>query len=104
MKKSLKREQIELLKFEKQLLGLGAGIGALSAGAVANAEKAVGDVAVNHADKVKDAYLNLVETVQAAHNAVEVSAVQAGARLLEANGVPKERALVEVAKSLLGSG
>lgn len=104
MKKSLKREQIELLKFEKQLLGLGAGIGALSAGAVASAEQAVGGVAGEHADKVKDAYLNLVETVQAAHNAVEVSAVQVGARLLEANGVPKERTLVEVAKSLLGTG
>lgn len=104
MKKSLKKEQTDLLRFEKQLLGLGAGLGALTGGAAANAEKAVGEVAASHTAQVQEAYLHLVETVQAAHNAIEASATQAGLQLLRADGTPKEPPLVEMAKSLLGLG
>ena len=104
MKKSLKKEQIDLLKFEKQLLGLGAGLGALSAGAAVGATEAVGDVAATHTAKMQEAYLNLVETVQAAHSAVETSAAEAGIQLLKANGVPKDPPMMEIAKSLLGIG
>lgn len=104
-KKSLKKEQIELLRFEKQLLGLGAGLGALTTGAAANAADAVGDVASSHTEEVREAYLNLVQTVEAAHNAIERNAIDAGYSLFQANGVPKDRQpIVEVAKSLLGIG
>jgi len=104
MRKSLKKEQIDLLKFEKQLLGLGAGLGALTTGAAASAEQAVGDVAAEQTANIQQAYLNLVETVQAAHHAVEQSAVDAGFRLLQTRGTPKDDQLVEMAKSLLGIG
>jgi len=103
MKKTLKKEQVDLLKFEKQLLGLGAGLGALTAGAAAGATEAVGDVAASHTANVQEAYLNLVTAVQSAHNAIEASAVEAGVRLLKADGMPKTDTL-EVAKSLLGLG
>lgn len=104
MKKSLKREQVDLLKFEKQLLGLGAGLAVLTAGAGANAQKVVGELAGDQAANIQHAYLNLVETVQAAHNAIESSAAAAGAELLRASGTPKDPPLVEIAKSLLGMG
>lgn len=103
MKKSLKREQVDLLRFEKELLGLGAGLAALTAGAAAQAETVVGGLAGDHAEAVRAAYLNLVETVQSAHNAIEAKAVEVGASLMQASGVPKDPPL-EIAKSLLGLG
>lgn len=103
MTKSLKKEQVDLLQFEKQLLTLGAGLAALTAGAGASAKDAVGDFAGEHAAQIQHAYLNLVEKVQAAHSAIEASAVQAGYLLLQARGTPKEEPpVLEVAKSLLG--
>ena len=49
MKKSLKKEQIALLRFEKSLLTLGSGLVALTVGAGAEAAKTVGPVADAHA-------------------------------------------------------
>ena len=103
MKNSLKKEQVDLLKFEKQLLGLGAGLATLTGVAGASAQAKVGPSVGEHAEAMKTAYLNLVETVQAAHTAIEAGAAAAGAELLEARGVPKEP-VMEAAKSLLGIG
>lgn len=103
-KRSLKKDQIDLLRFEKELLGLGAGLAALTAGAGANAQRVVGDVAAEHVHNMREAYLNLVQTVEAAHSAIESSATAAGAQLLQASGTPKNAALTEMAKSLFGTG
>lgn len=103
MSKSLKKEQIELLRFEKQLLALGSGLAALSAGAGAQAANVVGDFANEHAADMQAAYLKLVEAVQAAHVAIESSAVSAGVQLLQARGQPKEDPpVLEAALSLFG--
>ena len=104
MAKDLRRAQVELLRFEKQLLGLGGGLAALTAGAAASAEKVVGPLAAEQAADIQTAYLKLVETVQAAHNSVEVSALAAGANLLQTKGDPKNVQLLELAKSALGIG
>ncbi|HNS86110.1 MAG TPA: hypothetical protein PKH09_04335 [Parvularculaceae bacterium] len=101
MNKTLKKEQVELLRFEKQLLALGSGLVALSAGAGAGAANVVGDFANEHVAEMQAAYLKLVETVQAAHDAVEASAVSAGVDLLQARGQPKASVL-ETALSLFG--
>jgi hypothetical protein len=105
MKKSLKKEQIDLLRFEKELLGLGAGLAALSAGAAASAEEAVGGFAADHVGSVQQAYLNLVEAVQSAHSAIEANAVELGLTLLQANGHPKEDPpVLQAARAILGLG
>lgn len=101
MTKTLKKEQAELLRFERELLALGAGLAALTGGAAANAREVVGDSAAEHAVSLQEAYLNLVEKVQAAHDAMEQGAVVVGARILEARGDPKVSVL-EAAKSVLG--
>ena len=101
MTKSLKKAQVDLLRFEKQLLTLGSGLAALSAGAGAQAADAVGDFANAHVAEMQGAYLNLVQTVQAAHDAVQSSAVGAGVELLQARGQPKVSVL-EAALSLFG--
>lgn len=104
MKNSLRKEQLALLKFEKQLIGLGAGLGALFAAAGPSAKTIIGVVPADENAKVQEAYLNLVEAVQSAHNAMEQSAISAGAELLKATGVPKTQSLTEIAKSVLGIG
>lgn len=103
MTKSLKRQQVELLRFEQQLLALGSGLAALSAGAAAQAAEAVGETAASHTADVQTAYLKLVETVQAAHHAIETGAIGAGVELLQARGQPKPPPqLLETALSLFG--
>lgn len=103
MKKSLKKEQVALLRFEKELLALGAGLAVLSQGAGANAAEVVGEVSTTHATKLQEAYLNLVAAVQVAHDAIESSAIGAGVQLLQARGQPKEDPpVLEAALSLFG--
>ncbi len=105
MKKSLKKEQVDLLRFERDLLGLGTGLAALTAGAAASAETVVGGVVKDQTGLIQQAYLNLVETVQAAHAAIETTAVDMGVTLLQAGGMPKEDPpVLELAKSILGIG
>lgn len=104
MARSLRKDQIELLKFERQLLSLGAGLATLTAGAAVNAGEVVGDLAADHAGMIQEAYLNLVETVQTAHNAIETSAAAAGAYFMHAGGAPKNATLLEMAKSVIGIG
>lgn len=104
MKKSLKKEQVDLLRFEKQLLALGTGLGTLTAVSGANAQEMVGDVAGEQVESVKQAYLQLVESVQAAHTAIETQALELGVDLMRASGGPKEPPLLEMAKSVLGIG
>ena len=80
---------------------LGSGLAVLSASAGAGAANVVGDFANEHVAEMQLAYLKLVETVQAAHDAVEASAVSAGVDLLQARGQPKASVL-EAALSLFG--
>lgn len=103
MKKSLKKEQVALLRFEKELLALGAGLAALSSGPGAAAADVVGKVTTDHAALLQSAYINLVEAVQAAHDAIETTALGAGVQLLQARGQPKEEPpVLEAALSLFG--
>ena len=78
---------------------------ALTAGAAASAQDMVGEVVTDQTGLIQQAYLNLVETVQAAHTAIETSAVDLGLALLQATGAPKEDPpVLELAKSILGLG
>ena len=99
MAKSLKREQARLLRLEKQLLAAGAILAGMNGSA--NAHSILGSVASEQNARVTEAYLNLVQTVQSAHDAMNAKAVALGVELLQASGVPKDPPL-QVAKSLLG--
>lgn len=101
VKKSLKKEQLKLLQLEKQVVGLAAGIATLTS--AAKAEQLLGQDYTAHSEKLTDAYLNLVQTLQAAHDALGESAAQAGVELLKARGLPKD-SVMEAAKSVLGIG
>lgn len=102
-KSSLKKEQVQLLRFEKELLALGAGLAALNATAAKGAEAAVGESAAEHAQKLQDAYLALVESVQTAHTAIEQNALALGVDIMQVRGQPKQQ-VIEAARSLFGLG
>ncbi|MEQ8178652.1 MAG: hypothetical protein RIA10_10005 [Amphiplicatus sp.] len=102
MKKSLKKEQVSLLQLEKKVLGVGAGIATLTG--AANAETLLGNTYGSHTAQVTEAYLNLVQTLQAAHDALGAQAAAVGAELMQQDrGVPKS-GILEAAKSVLGIG
>lgn len=101
MKKSLKKEQLGLLQLEKKVIGVGAGLATLTS--AAHAESVLGEAYLNHSAKVTDAYLNLVQALQAAHDALGEQAATVGAELMQDRGVPKTT-LLEAAKSVLGIG
>lgn len=102
MSKSLKREQAKLLRLEKQLLAAGAILAGMTSSA--KAHDILGDVAVDQQSKVTDAYLNLVQAVQTAHEAMNAKAIELGVLLLQVDGTPKDKPPLEMAKSILGIG
>lgn len=101
MSKSLKKQQVALLKFEKELLALGASLATLTVVTGAQTAEIVGDLANRQTAEMQDAYLKLVASVQNAHDVIEATALGAGVDLLQARGQPKASVL-EAALSLFG--
>ncbi len=101
----LRKEQLVLLRFEKQIAGLAA---TLAAGAVA----AKGLDGKLHASEgaeafanIQTALVNLAEVTTKAHDAMNAKAMEAGADLFQAagGGLPKFESLGAV-RSILGLG
>lgn len=99
MKKDLRKEQVALLRFEKQIAGLAA---TLAAGAVV-AKSVDGKL---HASEAQQAYadmqqalMHLAEVTGAAHEVINERAAEAGLRVFEA-GIPKQPP--QVIASILG--
>lgn len=101
VKNSLKAEQTRLLRLEKEVVALAAGIGALTG--AANAKELLGAEYAEQSSKLTEAYLNLVQTLQAAHDLFGQRAAEAGIALLKAGGTPKDP-ITESVKSALGIG
>lgn len=104
MTKDLRKEQLVLLRFEKQIVGLAATLAALGGAAKAADGKL-------HATRAGEAYadleaalMRLAEITGSAHEAINAQAVETGATLLKAiGGIPKEEPASVVA-SVLGLG
>ena len=99
--KDLRKEQVELLRIEKDIKKLATKVAALSsAGAVTS-------LGLAHAEMtdLKTAIVDVAEKTSKLHQQAEQVAVQQGMRILEANGTPKEpHMVVEMFKSILGLG
>lgn len=100
----LRKEQLVLLRFEKQL----AGLAALAAGAATVAHAADGKLGKEAAGdalaKVEAALMHLAEATGAAHSALDAAAIEAGARCLQATGGTPKREASQVVASILGIG
>lgn len=105
MTKDVRKEQLVLLKFEKELAGLAAIVAAGSATAAAAADKINGEATAKAYEDIRLALVHLADITTAAHASLQSTAIEAGVRILEANGggAPKNPPS-EVVRSLLGIG
>ena len=105
MTKDVRKEQIELLKFEKKLAGLAAFLAAGSATAASAADKLNADATMKAYDDIRQALVHLADVTTEAHAALEASVAEIGVRALQlgGGGVPKE-STAEGVRSILGIG
>ena len=102
--KDIRKEQLVLLRFEKQLAALAASCAAGAGAAQAADLKLASPEASAALGQVQNAILHLAEVTGAAHAALNSSALEAGVRILKATGgTPKESA-AQVVTSIFGIG
>lgn len=105
MAKDVRREQLELLKFEKKLEGLAAFAAAGSAAVMAASTKINTDATTAAYGEVRAALVHLADVTSQAHAVLHARALEVGAKVLEATGGghPKPTSS-EVVRSILGIG
>lgn len=102
--KDIRKEQLFLLRMEKQIAGLAATLAAGAGVAQAADVKLGASEASQSFAELQSALVNLAEVATHTHAALNEKAVEAGARVLEASGgVPKETT-AKVVTSILGLG
>lgn len=101
----LRKEQLHLLRFEKQVAGLAALLAASASAAHAADGKLHATEGAEAYASIQSALVRLAEATAAAHDALSVKAVSAGATLFQAagGGLPKQRP-DEAVLSILGLG
>jgi len=106
-KKNLRKEQLQLLKFEKAAMAL-ATAGVALPGIATAAETEISEAAVDPEaiEAWRHAFLDLAVKTSEIHSAFEIKAGEVGARLIEqaSGGTPKppHMAYMEQALSILG--
>lgn len=101
--KDVRKEQIVLLRFEKELARLAAFVAAGSATAASAATVIDSEATSSAYSKIQDALVHLADVTSAVHSAMEAQAIEAGVRLLQAGGAPKgDPPAAEVVRSILG--
>ena len=102
--KDIRKEQLALLRFEKQLVGLAAALAA-AGGAAKAADQKLGATDGGEAfASLQNTLMLLAETTGRAHDALNARALETGVKLLQASGgVPKKDPPQAVA-SILGLG
>lgn len=104
MKKDVRKEQLVLLRFEKQIAGLAATLAAGAATAKAADGKLDASEGVAAYAELQTALVNLAEVTSKAHETMNAKATEVGARVYEASGgIPKGEPLA-VVKLILGIG
>ncbi|MBB5519704.1 hypothetical protein [Amphiplicatus metriothermophilus] len=100
----IRKEQLALLRFEKQLLALAAVVATGAEAAKAANEKLGSTAGAEAFASLQNAVMTLATAASQAHEALSVRAAEAGARVLQASGgVPKKDPAQAVA-SILGLG
>ncbi len=104
-KKDLRKEQLVLLRIEKQIAGLAATLAVGATAAKAADGKLHADDATAAYSEMQAALINLAEVTGHAHDVLNVKAMEYGATLLKAvgGGLPKKDPPAVVA-SILGIG
>ncbi|MEM8935466.1 MAG: hypothetical protein AAGC77_03570 [Pseudomonadota bacterium] len=105
MSNDLRREQVTLLRFEKQIAGLAAALAACGTAAKAADGKLHASQGAESFSEMQAALLQLAEVTDKAHEAMNAKAIEASATIFEAagGGLPKIPPSKVVA-SILGLG
>ena len=104
MTKDLRKEQMVLLRFEKQIAGLAATLATLGAAAKAADGKLHATEATTGFGDIQDALMKLAEATGQTHAAVNAKAVEVGATLFQATGGTPKKEPPQVVASILGIG
>ena len=102
--KDLRKEQLVLLRFEKQLAALAGVVAAGSATAASAAAKLDADAPAGAYDQIRQALIQLAEVTTEVHAAMNARAIDAGLRILEASGGTPKDPPAQVVRSILGIG
>ena len=104
MTKDVRKEQVQLLKFEKKLAGLAAFVAAGSATAASAADKVNAEATLKAYADISNALVHLADVTTKAHAVLEASVIEAGVRALQLNNGTPKNPPSEVVRSLLGIG
>lgn len=102
--RDLRKEQVILLRFEKQIAGLAATLAAAGVVAKTVDGKLAGDAGSTALTSVQAALVGLAEVTSQAHAALNAQAIDAGVRILNASGGTGKNPPTEVVRSILGIG
>lgn len=104
MTKDLKKEQLVLLRLEKQI----AGVAAILATGAASAHAADAKLATTEASaafgEIQTALVKLAEATGQAHQVLNAKAMDAGLNILQASGGVPKRSVTATVSSILGIG
>ncbi len=104
MAKDVRKEQLVLLKFERKLAGLAAFVAAGSATAASAADKINSEATAKAYEDIRVAVVNLADVTAQAHQTLQESVSELGARALQVGGGMPKATSSEVVRSLLGLG
>lgn len=104
MANDVRKEQLALLKFEKKLTGLAAFLAASSASAASAADKINSDATIKAYQDIREALVHLADVTAGAHQTLQATVSEIGARALEAGGGMPKVSSSEAVRSLLGIG
>ncbi len=101
----IRKEQLALLRVEKQIAGLAAVLAAGATAAQAADDKLQAPVGTDAFAEIQAAVVNLAEVTTRAHETMNAQAAELGARMFEAGGrgLPKDTTASVVA-SIFGTG
>lgn len=104
MQTDIRKEQIALLRFEKQVVALAASLATIGVAAASAKQKLSSDeIDIAYTD-LQNALMSLAETTTNVHEALNANAISVGAKMLEASGgLPKSMISGDVA-SIFGLG
>ncbi|MHA7871453.1 MAG: hypothetical protein ACX939_03795 [Hyphococcus sp.] len=104
MTKDIRKEQLVLLRFEKQIAGLAATLAVGATAAKAADGKLHADVSEKALAEMQTALLHLADVTSRAHDAMNAKALEVGARVHQATGGLPKGDPHKVVASLLGIG
>lgn len=103
--KDVRKEQLVLLRFEKELAGLAAFVAAAGASTAASAATKIdAEASAGAFDQIRQALVHLADVTASVHAQLEATVAAAGVKALEVTGGTPKDPPSEVVRSILGIG